>query len=155
MRESLAKTRRPEPAPSPLLARMHPNIRRQLPLFRELDHPNRRRVAGPSARSAFLTPTTFDLKPTKPTIDALLDCWRGLSRPAIRFHLERPCFRFSAIGLTGRLGGALSGALGPYFCPDDWAAVNRWARLGAHSGRLQPLNRVRAMPLGLPLGTSP
>jgi hypothetical protein len=45
----------------------------------------------------------------------------------IAFHLERPCFRFDAVRLTGRFGSTVPRALRVYPGAHDSTAVNSFA----------------------------
>ena len=141
---------------------MHPLVRRDLPLIRQLDHADRRLVAtcaaGPAsegrlqlpdrritrpadgikrqARPCF-TSAAFDLQPTRTAIQALADRWAWLRWPTIAFHADRPRFRLSAIRRTGGLPGFLPGALGAYVGAHDPAAPDYLSRFGAHGRPLQ------------------
>ena len=110
---------------SALLIRMDPLVRRDLPRSRQLDHPHRRRHPALLARPALqrrlqlpdrriprpadrierqacsgLAAIAFDLKPAKPAIEALRNGRRGLRRPAISLHADRPRFRTVAVPFT-------------------------------------------------------
>src|ERR1700687_1289316 len=174
------KLRHVLPAPSPLLIRMHPEIRRDLARLRQLDHVHRRRVAALAAGSAFqrrfqlpdrriprpadgierkaragLAAVALDLKPGEPAIEALPDRRRRLRRAAVALHADRPRFGLGAVGLANGLFGGFLGALGADFRAPDPAAPDDLSRFGAHGGALQRSLRARAMPLGLEAGNVP
>jgi hypothetical protein len=48
------------------------------------------------------------LEPAQTAVEALTDRWRGLRRPAITFHADRPGVGLGAIGLLGSLAGTPS-----------------------------------------------
>jgi hypothetical protein len=118
---------REPPGGSPLFVRMHPEIRRDLARFGQLDHVHWRRVAAFAARSAFqrgfklpdrrvpwpadvgeretgagLTAIALDLEPTKPPVEALPDGRRRLRRS--------PSIRIDQISASARSGSRRSTA---------------------------------------------
>jgi hypothetical protein len=117
---------------------MHPNVRRDFPLLGQLDHVNWRRVPPLLARPAFqrrlqfpdrriaqtpdrierqararLAAMAFNFEPAVSAIETLRDGRRRLRRPAITFHLDRPRFRFGAVGGTDGFRGLFPRALRP------------------------------------------
>ena len=134
---------------------MHPNVRRDLALLRQLDHVHRWRLLAFLARPAFqcgfqfpdwgitrsadgierdagagLAAVAFNFEPAVSAVEALRDCRGGLCGPAIAFHLDRPCFGLGAVGLTyGLLRGfarlPLGGRAGYH-----WPIAVRRAKVG-------------------------
>jgi hypothetical protein len=105
---------------------MHPRVRRDLALHRQLDHVHRRRMSRGPARPAFQRCLKFpdrriartpdgverqarprfaamahDLKPAIAAVQTLRDCRRGLRRSAETFHLFRPQQAFSSVRFAG------------------------------------------------------
>jgi hypothetical protein len=137
--------------------RMHPNVRNDFALPREPDHVHRRRVSRRPARSAFqrrlqfpdrriartpdrierdarsgLAAMAFNFKPAVSAIETLRDGRRRLGWPAKAFHLDRPCFRLSAVGSADGFRGFLAGTLRTDLRAPDPATVDHLSRLRAH-----------------------
>src|ERR1700682_6539342 len=136
---------------------MNPDVWRDLALLGQLDHVNRRRVSPLLARAAFqrrfkfpdrriawtpdriewqaragLAAMSFDFEPTVAAIETLPDRRRRLRWPTIAFHLDRPCFRFGAVGSADGFRGFLTRALRANLRAPDPATVDHLSRLRAH-----------------------
>jgi len=136
---------------------MHPEIGRDLPRLRQLDHVHRRRVAAFSAGAAFqrrfefpdrgiarpadgverqaragLAAVAFDLEPAKPAIEALRNRRRRLRRPAKTLHADRPGFRLGAVSFADCPGGGKPCIVGVDFRAPDPAAEDGLSGFRAH-----------------------
>jgi hypothetical protein len=147
---------------SPLLIRMNPFVRRDFPLFRQPDHPNRRLVPARTARSATkrclqlpnwrlkrpsnriqrqarscLTSGAFDLQPAITAVEALTYRWGRLSWAAITFHSDRPCFGLGSIRGAEGLPCVLACRFGAHIRAHDPPAPDGVTFFRAHGGPLQ------------------
>jgi hypothetical protein len=144
---------------------MNPDVRCDPARFGQLDHVNRRRVSPLLARPAFQRRLQFpdrriaqtpdrilqrrlNFKPAVFAIETLPDGRRRLRWPAIAFHLDRPCFRFGAVGSPVGFCGLFPAPSARIFAPRCSGHCKSPVRLRAHVQRLQQPLRLRAMPLG-------
>jgi hypothetical protein len=98
-----------------------------------------RRIASSGMLASVSQRWHLTCKPAVSAVEALRDGRRRLRRPTEGFHLNRPCFRVGAVGLTGGFGSALARPLRAYLRGDDPAVVNHLTRLRAHGGAQRPL----------------
>jgi hypothetical protein len=158
---------------------MNPDVGRDLPLLGQLDHVNWRRVSAFLARPAFqrrfqfpdrrlartpdrierdaragLAAVAFNFEPAVSAIETLPDGRRRLRWPAIAFHLDRPCFRFGAVGSTDGFRGLFPRALRANLRAPYPGTEYHLSRFRAHGGDYSDLCEPQQCHYSLRTGAS-
>jgi hypothetical protein len=96
----------------------------------------------------------FDFQPAVAAIETLRDRRRRLRWSTIAFHLDRPRFRFGAIGSADSFRGLFPRALRANLCAPYPGAKYYLSRFGAHAGDYSGLCEPRQCHYSLGTGTS-